>query len=152
MNSKSLGVTKNGESCFKYNQKGFELLESKKDEYGFKVSLLPYNSKDHYSCYVDSDKEACSKVRLISSNYLGDHYDFISPSFGDSVVLPKTSEDKEIIVSLFEDGGGPQIIISIKNATGELKQKTVSINKNVLIDKGYIIHYWEGSREIKEKL
>lgn len=152
VNSKSLGVTKSGESCFKYNKKGFELLESKKDEYGFKVSLLPYNSKDHYSCYVDSDKEACSKVRLISSNYLGDHYDFISPSFGDSVVLPKTSEDKEIIVSLFEDGGGPQIIISIKNATGELKQKTVSINKNVLIDKGYIIHYWEGSREIKEKL
>lgn len=58
INSKSLSVTKKGKNCFKYNHKGFELIDQKKDKKDINKNIFPI-IYDHnkfkcgnYDCYL----------------------------------------------------------------------------------------------------
>ncbi|MFI8146997.1 hypothetical protein [Acinetobacter sp. ABJ_C5_2] len=63
--------------------------------------------------------------------------------------MPEIDDSKQIIVSPFEDNEdeGPQLEISIINAFGLVGQKTISANKNVVIDKNYNLIYKKGNKE-----
>lgn len=152
VNSKSYSITRGGEACFKYNKNGFELLQTKDNAHGFKFSKIPYNSEKHLKCQLNNKNEDCLGINLISSSILGKKYSFISPSFGSNLILPVSHNRKEIIISLFEEEGGPQITIFIVDKSGNFKEKTVSIQKNVIIDKDYILHYWSNGKQFKQKL
>lgn len=97
---------------------------------------------------MKKEVNSCSKVNLVKSSNLIKYYPFISPAYGDSIVLPETDDSKQIIVSPFEDNEdeGPQLEISIINAFGVVEQKTISANKNVIIDKNYNLIYKEGNK------
>ncbi|PPC04868.1 hypothetical protein SOI76_00570 [Acinetobacter pittii] len=117
--------------------------------HGLELTYLPYNSNDHLKCIMKKEVNSCSKVNLVKSSNLIKYYPFISPAYGDSIVLPETDDSKQIIVSPFEDNEdeGPQLEISIINAFGVVEQKTISANKNVIIDKNYNLIYKEGNKE-----
>src|SRR5690606_24133464 len=104
---------------------------------GLKVTALPYNSDDHANCLLKKEKKSCSKVKLINSAKLLQHFPSLSPSYGAGVILPESGDGKQIILSLFEDNEdeGPQLNITIIDSFGRGTEKTVSITKNVVIDK-----------------
>lgn len=126
-----------------------KVKKSEKNIHGLELTHLPYNSSDHLRCIMKNEANSCSKVNLVKSSNLTKYYSFISPTYGDSVVLPETDDSKQIIVSPFEDneGEGPQLEISIINAFGVVEQKTIPANKNVVIDKNYNLIYKDGNKE-----
>lgn len=126
-----------------------KVKKSEKNIHGLELTHLPYNSSDHLKCIMKNEENSCSKVNLVKSSNLTKYYSFISPAYGDSVVLPETDDSKQIIVSPFEDneGEGPQLEISIINAFGVVEQKTIPANKNVVIDKNYNLIYKDGNKE-----
>ncbi|RSO33372.1 hypothetical protein [Acinetobacter lactucae] len=126
-----------------------KVKESDKNIHGLELTHLPYNSNDHLKCIMKNEENSCSKVNLVKSSNLIKYYSFISPAYGDSVVLPETDDSKQIIVSPFEanEDEGPQLEISIINAFGVVEQKTISAKKNVVIDKNYNLIYKDGNKE-----
>lgn len=73
VNSKSLGITKNGDSCFKYNENGFELIDENKIE--VEGELFPIKYKDNkFKCrdsncnFIILNKEKYNKISRGSEN------------------------------------------------------------------------------------
>src|SRR5690606_22956088 len=52
-----------------------------KNDDGFPVTSLPYNSEDHLKCILENDKNSCSKVKLINIIELSKVYNFLDDSF-----------------------------------------------------------------------
>lgn len=122
--------------------------------YNFEITALPYNSKDHLTCLESENKDSCQKVNLIKSSKLMKYYSFISPSFGDGVVLKETEKGSEIIILPFlaNENEGVQLAIYTIDKFGVVKEKYISAQKNVAIDKNYNITYYFKGNKIQEKL
>lgn len=116
--------------------------------YNLEISALPYNSKDHLQCLESGNKDSCQKVNLIK------YYSFISPSFGDGVVLKETEKGSEIIILPFlaNENEGVQLVIYTIDKFGVVKEKYISAQKNVSIDKNYNITYYFKGNKVQEKL
>ncbi|TSH68325.1 hypothetical protein E2K73_13825 [Acinetobacter sp. RF15A] len=105
-----------------------------KNDDGFPVTSLPYNSEDHLKCILENNKNSCSKVKLINIIELSKVYNFLDDSFGASVVLPKSNNGLLIIVSLFSEESGEKFInLALVNSLGVVKNITLNASKNIII-------------------
>lgn len=115
-----------------------------KNDDGFYVTVLPYNSNDHINCIMSKEKNSCDKINLIDSSKLIKVYSFISASYGDSVVFDRTRSGVLLIASPSSDESGDlEINLTSVNSLGIIKNITLDASKNVLINRDYEILYTE---------
>jgi hypothetical protein len=62
-----------------------------KNDDGFLITSLPYSSNAHLNCILSAQRMNCGSINLIDSVGLIKVYNFMNPSYGDSVVFPETS-------------------------------------------------------------
>lgn len=149
------------EKCYQHEYLSrLEYLKTGKNDtkelnyYNLEITALPYNSKDHLQCLESGNKDSCRKVNLIKSSKLVKYYSFISPSFGDGVVLKENQKGSEIIILPFlaNENEGVQLAIYTIDKFGVVKEKYISAQNNVSIDKNYNITYYFKGNKVQEKL
>jgi hypothetical protein len=70
-----------------------------KNDDGFLITSLPYSSNAHLNCILSAQRMNCGSINLIDSVGLIKVYNFMNPSYGDSVVFPETSAGVLLIAS-----------------------------------------------------
>ena len=121
-----------------------------KNDDGFPVTSLPYNSKDHLKCILENNKNSCSKVELINIIELSKVYNFLDDSFGASVVLPKSNNGLLIIVSPFSEESGEKFInLALVNSLGVVKNITLNASKNIIINNNHEVFFYKENNKSK---
>ncbi|MCH7313886.1 hypothetical protein [Acinetobacter sp. ANC 3882] len=124
-----------------------------KNDDGFLITSLPYNSNAHLNCILSAQRMNCGSINLIDSVRLIKVYNFINPSYGDSVVFPQTSDGVLFIASASSsESGRPEIHLSSVNKLGLVKSITLDASKNIVINQKYEILYKENGKDLKLKL
>ncbi|TCB65112.1 hypothetical protein E0H87_14425 [Acinetobacter sp. ANC 4178] len=135
------------------DKKSAEILRKMENGDGFYITPLPYNSNDHINCILSEQKNSCNRVNLIESASLIKVYNFINPSYGDSVVFAETTNGVLLIASPSSgEGENPEINLISVNKFGLVKSITLDASKNILINQKYEILYKEHGKDYKLKL
>lgn len=124
-----------------------------KNDDGFLITSLPYNLNAHLNCILSAQRMNCGSINLIDSSRLINVYNFINPSYGDSVVFPETSTGILLIASpSSSEAGNPEINLTTVNKFGLVKSITLDASKNIFINQKYEILYKEDGKDLKLKL
>ncbi|MCH7394680.1 hypothetical protein MMP66_10410 [Acinetobacter dispersus] len=124
-----------------------------KNDDGFDITSLPYNSNAHLNCILSAQRLNCGPINLIDSTSLIKVYDFINPNYVDSVIFPKTSDGVLLIASPFSsESGHLEINLTSVNKSGSVKTITLDASKNIEINQHYEILYNENGKDLKLKL
>lgn len=135
------------------DKKSTEILRKIENVDGFYITPLPYNSNDHINCILSEQKNICNRVNLIESTSLIKVYNFINPSYGDSVVFSETTNGVLLIASPSSgEGENPEINLTSVNKFGLVKSITLDASKNISINQKYEILYKEHGKDYKIKL
>ncbi|MGE8558337.1 MAG: hypothetical protein ACN6NU_07705 [Acinetobacter sp.] len=122
----------------------------KKNDDGFLITSLPYNSDNHLKCILKSDKNSCRKINLINVSELSKVYNFLNSSFGSSVVLPESNNGLLIVISPFSEENGENFInLAIVNNLGVVKNITLNASNNIMINKNYEVIFYKGKNKSK---
>ncbi|QHH95896.1 hypothetical protein FPL18_07600 [Acinetobacter gyllenbergii] len=124
-----------------------------KNDDGFLITSLPYNSNAHLNCILSAQRMNCGSINLIDSVGLIKVYNFMNPSYGDSVIFPETRAGVLLIASpSTSEGETPEINLSTVNKFGLVKSITLDASKNIEINQNYEILYKENGKDLKLKL
>ncbi|USA52537.1 hypothetical protein NDN13_13830 [Acinetobacter sp. C32I] len=124
-----------------------------KNDDGFLITSLPYSSNAHLNCILSAQRMNCGSINLIDSVSLIKVYNFINPSYVDSVIFPKTSDGVLLIASPFSNESGHLgINLTSVNKLGLVKSITLDASKNIEINQNYEILYKENGKDLKLKL
>ncbi|MCH7341137.1 hypothetical protein [Acinetobacter higginsii] len=124
-----------------------------KNDDGFLITSLSYSSNAHLNCILSAQRMNCGSINLIDSVDLIKVYKFMNPSYGDSVVFPKTSDGVLLIASPFSNESGHLgINLTSVNKLGLVKSITLDASKNIEINQNYEILYKENAKDLKLKL
>ncbi|NNP67303.1 hypothetical protein [Acinetobacter sp. Ac_5812] len=128
-------------------------VKLKKNDDGFLITSLPYNSNAHLNCILSAQRMNCGSINLIDSSRLIKVYNFINPRYGDSVVFPETSTGILLIASpSSSEAGNPEINLTTVNKFGLVKSITLDASQNIFINQKYEVLYKENGKELKLKL
>ncbi|OBY74089.1 hypothetical protein [Acinetobacter gyllenbergii] len=128
-------------------------IPEKLENNGFLITSLPYNSNAHLNCILSAQRMNCGSINLIDSSRLIKVYNFINPSYGDSVVFPETSTGILLITSpSSSEAGNPEINLTTVNKFGLVKSITLDASQNIVINQKYEILYKEDGKDLKLKL
>ncbi|MCK4102754.1 hypothetical protein HCY02_10800 [Acinetobacter radioresistens] len=140
-------------SNLSHPKKNIERPKNLKNDDGFYITSLPYNSNNHINCILLEEKNSCSQINLIDSTNLIKVYNFINPSYGDSVIFPETRNGILVVASpSSSEGESPEINLTTVNKFGLVKTITLDASKNILITKNYEVLYKEYGKDHKFKL
>ena len=121
-----------------------------KNNDGFNLTHLPYNSEDHLNCLLKNNRNSCNKINLISILELSKVYNFIDESNGPSVIFPETENGVILIASPSSSESGKLIINLISlNTLGLTKEVALDAGKKILINKNYEISYTQQGKLTK---
>ncbi|MFW2150587.1 hypothetical protein [Acinetobacter gyllenbergii] len=134
-------------------KKGSSIPTKLKNDDGFLITSLPYNSNAHLNCILSAQRINCGSINLIDSSRLIKVYNFINPRYGDSVVFPETSTGILLIASpSSSEAGNPEINLTTVNKFGLAKSITLDASQNIVINQKYEILYKEDRKDLKLKL
>lgn len=121
-----------------------------KNDDGFLITPLPYNSDDHLRCILENNQKNCRKVNLIDILKLSKVYNFLDNSFGASVVLPESNDGLLIVVSPFSEEDGENFInLTVVNKLGLVKNIPLNASRNIIINNSYEVIYYKGNSKSK---
>ncbi|ENX56304.1 MULTISPECIES: hypothetical protein [Acinetobacter] len=124
-----------------------------KNDDGFLITSLPYNSNAHLNCILSAQRMNCGSINLIDSVGLIKVYKFMNPSYGDSVVFPETSAGVLLIASpSTSERETPEINLTTVNRFGLVKSITLDASQNIVINQKYEVLYKEYGKDLKLKL
>ncbi|EET81473.1 hypothetical protein NVT87_13935 [Acinetobacter radioresistens] len=136
-----------------HSKKNIERPKNLKNNDGFYITPLPYNSNNHINCILLEEKNSCSQINLINSTNLIKVYNFINPSYGDSVIFPETNNGVLLIASpSISENESPEINLMTVNKFGLVKSITLDVSKNILINQNYEVFYKESGQNHKLRL
>ncbi|MCI3881026.1 hypothetical protein [Acinetobacter higginsii] len=134
-------------------EKASSISTKLKNDDGFPITSLPYSSNAHLNCILSAQRMNCSPINLIDSTSLIKVYNFMNPSYVDSVIFPKTSDGVLLIASPFSNESGHLgINLTSVNKLGLVKSITLDASKNIEINQNYEILYKENAKDLKLKL
>lgn len=124
-----------------------------KNDDGFLITSLPYSSNAHLNCILSAQRMNCGSINLIDSVGLIKVYNFMNPSYGDSVVFPETSAGVLLIASpSTSERETPEINLTTVNKFGLVKSITLDASQNIVINREYEVLYKEFGKDLKLKL
>lgn len=120
---------------------------NKKNDDGFHVTLLPYNTDDHINCIIKNSKASCDKVNLIDISALSKVYNELDASYGSSVIFPELKNGVILIASPSSSDSGHSVInLTSVNTLGLFKKITIDASNNIKINKNYEISYTKNGK------
>ncbi|WP_433847502.1 hypothetical protein [Acinetobacter proteolyticus] len=124
-----------------------------KNDDGFLITSLPYNSNAHLNCILSAQRMNCGSINLIDSSRLIKIYNFMNPSYGDSVIFPETRAGVLLIASpSTSEAETPEINLTTVNRFGLVKSITLDASQNIVINQKYEVLYKEYGKDLKLKL
>ena len=133
----------------RYNGRVLKEINKKNDD-GFSVTLLPYNTDDHINCILKNSKASCDKVNLIDVSALLKVYNELDENYGGSVIFPESKNGVILIASPSSSDSGRAVInLTSVNALGLFKKITIDASNNITINENYEIFYTKNGKLLK---
>lgn len=108
-----------------------------------KKEQVVYNSENHFKCLANSNLKECTGLKVVNSEEILKHFDFINPSDGAAVIINRG--DYDLVISPFEDESGRNLrLMKVKN-NKLLDEKFISADKKVEVRDNSHVVYFDGN-------